>query len=111
MTPQKVMCARCGGLGGAEASHFGERGWHPCFHCGTEGVCSCDECLQAEKICKEFYLLSLPQEDKDAEQAYDKLAKEPPVCDLSTTSLLGATQCFVFMGVTTSHKTLEGKRC
>lgn len=47
-------CIRCGGYGGEDASHFGDHGWHPCFHCGTSGVCHCPECegttVQSEEV-------------------------------------------------------------
>ena len=49
----KVICSRCGGYGGEPGDSFGDCGWHPCFHCGTEGYCSCPECLDAERAAEE----------------------------------------------------------
>ncbi len=81
MTPQKVMCARCGGLGGAEASDFSM--WHPCLHCNTEGVCSCIECLVEAHIVVLKYRLQVMQEYLvSLRKTLPSLRKnEPPVCD------------------------------
>jgi hypothetical protein len=33
-----IPCPQCGGYGGIDAATFGDRGWHPCYHCGTTGT-------------------------------------------------------------------------
>jgi hypothetical protein len=48
---KKAICSRCGGYGGEPGENFGDRGWHPCFHCGTEGYCSCPECTRDPNAC------------------------------------------------------------
>ena len=39
------VCCRCNGNRGENAANFGERGWHPCYHCQTSGVCNCTEAV------------------------------------------------------------------
>ena len=65
---KKSFCRECGGWGGFDASDFGDRGWHPCYHCGTTGRCDCPECsgtalppvleqqeYEPREVCCEYY--------------------------------------------------------
>lgn len=44
----KTICSRCGGYGGEPLCCIDPSAlpdsWHPCYHCGETGCCSCPEC-------------------------------------------------------------------